>query len=102
MGVVPSNLKDPTFLTPICNDCGICLCWDISVDEYEANKDFWDNWRCTQCQAGVSGKTFIYWKIGLLQGRPCKVITVSKGDAVLIQFEDGSRRIVSQDHLITP
>lgn len=36
-------------LTPICNDCGISLCWDISDQEYEEKKSFWNEWRCSEC-----------------------------------------------------
>lgn len=50
MGVIPSNLKDPTFVTPCCNCCGICLCWDLSIEEYEARKAYWDAWECEECR----------------------------------------------------
>lgn len=39
--------------TPICNSCGIKLCWDISEYEYEDNELFWDNWKCQQCNGGI-------------------------------------------------
>lgn len=39
-------------VTPICNDCGISLCWDISEDEYEQAKAFWDAWICQDCNGG--------------------------------------------------
>lgn len=36
-------------IQPICNDCGIALCW--TIDEYEYNKysEFWNNWKCEIC-----------------------------------------------------
>lgn len=36
-------------LTPICSDCMVSLCWDISLEEYEEKPDFWDEWRCKEC-----------------------------------------------------
>lgn len=39
-------------LTPICNECMIALCWDISLIEYNENKDFWDAWVCQDCNGG--------------------------------------------------
>jgi hypothetical protein len=50
MGVV----YEPTLggYTPVCNDCGIHLCWDISEYEYEEAESFWDNWRCQECNDG--------------------------------------------------
>jgi hypothetical protein len=36
-------------LTPICNSCGVSLCWDISVEEGRADQDFWDQWQCEDC-----------------------------------------------------
>jgi len=53
MGATFGPSTPPGALTPICNDCGICLCWDISVDEYEEDKPFWDAWICQDCNGGV-------------------------------------------------
>jgi hypothetical protein len=52
MGVIhrPSSLGDA--LTPICNACGVTLCWDIWEGEYEEAKFFWDNWLCQDCNGG--------------------------------------------------
>lgn len=47
MGVKPSNLYGG--YTPICDRCGVCLCWDISEHEYEENITFWENWTCELC-----------------------------------------------------
>lgn len=42
-------------LTPICNNCGVSLCWDISQLEYEEEKEFWDNWECKDCNPDYKG-----------------------------------------------
>lgn len=34
---------------PICNKCGINLCYSLSFVEYLENKDYWDNWCCLEC-----------------------------------------------------
>jgi hypothetical protein len=52
MGVVKGNIGD---FTPICNNCGVCLCWDISRYEYEQNMPFWDNWKCEDCDPNAKG-----------------------------------------------
>lgn len=39
-------------LTPICNECGVSLCWDIATDEYEEDSEFWDAWKCQECNGG--------------------------------------------------
>jgi DNA primase catalytic subunit len=39
-------------LTPICNDCGTSLCFDIDTEEYESNKEFYDEWICQSCNQG--------------------------------------------------
>lgn len=52
MGIITSK-RFPDALTPICNTCGITLCWDISEDEYDENPSFWDNWKCEDCNGSV-------------------------------------------------
>lgn len=56
--VLPRSM--PGALTPMCNDCGIALCWDIDEDEYQRNKAFWDAWKCRDCNGGtpMSRKSF--------------------------------------------
>jgi hypothetical protein len=49
MGVAESHTFPNSAMTPICSECGVALCWDISVEEYEAEKEFWDNWCCRYC-----------------------------------------------------
>lgn len=36
--------------TPICDDCGVHLCWEIGLYEYLEDKEFWDNWCCKTCK----------------------------------------------------
>jgi hypothetical protein len=38
-------------MTPICNLCGIKLCFEIDPIEYEQSKLFWDNWKCSDCDS---------------------------------------------------
>lgn len=42
----------PGGMTPICEECGVALCWDIAVEEYEAERAFWDAWKCRDCNGG--------------------------------------------------
>ena len=49
MAVTKTYSTLPGGYTPMCNDCGIALCWDISDYEYEEKKEFWDEWRCKEC-----------------------------------------------------
>lgn len=42
----------PGGVTPICNRCGVSLCWDISAYEYGEDKPFWDAWVCQDCNGG--------------------------------------------------
>ena len=46
MGVIESISG---WFTPVCNDCGVHLCWDISQIDYDESKNFWDNWTCRTC-----------------------------------------------------
>lgn len=59
MGVIPSNFDSEAF-TPICNSCGVCLCWDIHETEYLEAKIFWDLWTCKDCEP----KSLRKWKEG--------------------------------------
>lgn len=36
-------------VTPMCNSCGVSLCWDISRTEYLEARVFWDEWCCRDC-----------------------------------------------------
>ena len=40
-------------VTPICNECGVALCWDISEEDYQQAKQFWDDWICQVCNGGT-------------------------------------------------
>lgn len=42
-------------MTPRCAECGIALCYDIGMDEYEENKEFWDTWKCSDCNPEYKG-----------------------------------------------
>jgi len=33
----------------LCGNCGVLLCWEISIYEYVERKGFWDNWLCCMC-----------------------------------------------------
>jgi hypothetical protein len=41
--------------TPMCSNCGVALCWDISEQEYEDGKGFWDDWTCKDCNPDYKG-----------------------------------------------
>lgn len=53
MGATVGPGTMPGALTPICNECGIALCWDISEEEYKEEKLFWEAWICQECNGGV-------------------------------------------------
>ncbi len=52
MGVHVSRSTMPGGLTPICNDCGVSLCWDIADADYAEIPSFWDSWICRDCNGG--------------------------------------------------
>ena len=54
MAVYVNNSTMPGGVTPACNDCGVNLCWDISEEDYNEEKSFWDNWICKDCNGGTS------------------------------------------------
>lgn len=39
-------------LTPICESCGVALCWDIEESEALKDEDFWNQWKCQDCNDG--------------------------------------------------
>jgi len=49
-------------LTPICDCCGVSLCWDISEEQYDEEAEFWDDWICQDCNGGVR-LSLQEWKI---------------------------------------
>lgn len=55
MGVTRTPSTLPGGLTPVCNTCGIHLCWAIGEHEYEEQKGFWDTWRCESCNLYAKG-----------------------------------------------
>ncbi|HET8689406.1 MAG TPA: hypothetical protein VFM18_22575 [Methanosarcina sp.] len=66
MGVHTHNGTMYGALTPICNECGVSLCWDISEEEYEEANPFWDDWICYDCNDGnhLSLKDWLVKKYG--------------------------------------
>lgn len=42
-------------VTPICNNCGVSLCWDISVEQYREEQAFWNAWTCDYCNPDYRG-----------------------------------------------
>ena len=42
----------PGAMTPICNECGAFLCWDLCIEEAYENLEFWDAWVCQDCNDG--------------------------------------------------
>lgn len=62
MGVTILKSTPSDFLTPICNECGIHLCYDISIQEYNQDKNFWDDWRCDICNPHARGSYLEYRK----------------------------------------
>lgn len=54
MGVINSNSFSDGY-TPICNSCGVCLCWDIGPTEYAERREFWDDWECRDCNPDADG-----------------------------------------------
>lgn len=55
MGAITLPSTIPGGLTPICNDCGITLCWDIDETTYQKEQAFWDGWRCEDCNPNAKG-----------------------------------------------
>jgi ribonuclease HI len=55
MGVTVTASTTPGGVTPICDNCGIALCWDLAESEYNADKEFWDSWRCRDCNPDYRG-----------------------------------------------
>ena len=46
--VLPSTMDGG--YTPICNECGVALCWDITKIEYQDRPEFWEQWICKDCK----------------------------------------------------
>lgn len=52
MGITKHRGTMPGAVTPICNDCGVSLCWDIAEEEADRDRAFWDAWICQDCNGG--------------------------------------------------
>ena len=61
MGVHVHGGTMPGGVTPICNECGTSLCWDLSEEEYAEAKPFWDSWIC-ECCNGDTPLSLKDWK----------------------------------------
>jgi len=46
MSVIPAVLGG---YQPVCDMCGICLCYEVEPENYELHRNFWDNWKCEVC-----------------------------------------------------
>jgi hypothetical protein len=62
MGVTHLNSTLEGGVTPICNECGIALCWDLAIEEYLEAKSFWDTWRCEGCNPDYA-LAWTRWKV---------------------------------------
>ena len=47
--VIESKLDPIGAVTPTCESCG-CTAPDISIQEYQEKKTYWDNWLCDVCR----------------------------------------------------
>lgn len=61
MGIHTHKSTMPGGMTPICNDCGISLCWDVDESEAETNAEFWNQWVCRDCNGGTP-MSFHVWQ----------------------------------------
>lgn len=55
MGTQVTASTIPGGITPLCNECGVALCWDLPEEEYLQDKGFWDEWRCRDCNPDYEG-----------------------------------------------
>jgi len=51
MGVIDKGYGE---IQPICDCCGIALCWSLTEKEYLRVKNFWDTWKCSLCNPDIS------------------------------------------------
>lgn len=52
MGIHIHGGTMPGAMTPICNECGVSLCWDVAEEEAIRDAAFWDQWCCLDCNGG--------------------------------------------------
>lgn len=55
MGVSIFNSTLPGAVTVVCSDCGVSLGLDISEEEYNRSKHYWDIFICPECQTYKKG-----------------------------------------------
>jgi hypothetical protein len=68
MGLTVHPGTMPGGMTPICNSCGICLCWDISKQDAARDAAFWEAWVCQDCNGGVR-LSLPDWRLNNQQGK---------------------------------
>ena len=51
MGVVDKGHGE---YQPVCDSCGIALCWSLTEREYRRTSSFWNIWECSSCNPEVS------------------------------------------------
>lgn len=78
MGVTVTNSTMPGAMTPICEECGVALCWDIAQEEYDQAPGFWDAWKCRDCNPNYRGSLQRY-----LRESEVKVMQVRDGVVLL-------------------
>jgi hypothetical protein len=62
MGLHSHGGTMPGGLTPICESCGVSLCWDIEEGEALENEEFWNQWKCQDCNGGER-MSLVKWKL---------------------------------------
>ena len=73
MGLSTHGGTMPGAVTPICNQCGVFLCWDVEEGEAEQDRAFWDAWCCQDCNGGerMSLANFRVMKAELMPADAC-------------------------------
>ncbi|CAL9981224.1 hypothetical protein VPHD479_0239 [Vibrio phage D479] len=95
MGAIVSNV--PGGMTPVCNDCGVHLCWDIADMDYIMEFHFWENWTCRDCsQDDPEGSRKIYLASQVHKEWLEKLLTKFKGTeyefTIRTAIEESDRR----------
>lgn len=70
MGLIVTPSTMPGGQTPICNDCGILLCWDLDDETATAQAAFWNAWRCETCDPHARGSRKRAQANGLIPSTP--------------------------------
>lgn len=98
MAVTTHGGTMPGGVTPLCDTCGVSLCWDISRTEYLEARAFWDAWSCRDCSTrrlSAHG-----WR--LTNGREALPTTI---EGLIVAFQDADPGLLgdpfAQDPLTT-